>query len=99
MQKIKLTLILVLVICLNGCGSIPTLNVSQRIYDFKNHRCLERNYQYSAEYIGPRGATIEVPIEKCDLLIGYDPDNYVKVYEWIDGRRKDFSNIKDAFKK
>jgi len=97
MPKTKKILMAVLAICLSACQNVPTIDVPQRVYDFNNQRCLERNYRFSAEYIGPRGATVEVDIEKCDLLIGYDPQTYVKVYDWIDERRRDFHDAKDSF--
>jgi len=89
MQKHPMILMLALAIC-HSCKGIPTLDVKQRIFDYQNSRCVERDYRYSSQYIGPFGSQSEVSIEKCDKLIGFDPETYTEVFEWQEARRRDF---------
>ena len=87
MLGLKMISIMGLTICLNACGSVKPIQVPQRLFDYENSRCLERQYKYSKEYIGPVGSTKEVPIEYCDKMLGYDPETYLKVLKFMEDVR------------
>lgn len=106
MQKLKKILILVLIISLNSC-SIPEiedleqcspefhfiLENGKRYINEDLSTCRCRMYQRSPEYFGPVGDSWKEDIYYCNKLIGENPDNYLKVFNFLDEIRIKYNGI------
>jgi len=93
MKKILKKATISFLVCLSACNSIPTIEVTQKKYDVDLNRCVKRQYVFSAEFIGGKGNSVEIPVDQCDELIGYTPDEYIKVFQWQEDRRKDWQEF------
>lgn len=95
MQKLKLLLIAPWILFLNGCkDQFPTIEPQVRCVNvllekksiegipFYTGYCRCHNYEWTIERIGRVGNSIDYSMEKCDRLVGFEPDTYEKIYMW-----------------
>jgi hypothetical protein len=73
---------------LSGCQTPKPITVTQCSAWLQDDACFCRDYKYSAEYIGPVGNEEEHPIEACDKLVGFSPDDYLEVTTYHEAVRK-----------
>ena len=95
-----------LTIFLSGCQSRPDQLIQhqrfihfeyieiqgKRYIDLETSFCLEREYQYSLQNLGPVTKFKNVSIENCDKLTGYDPVSYVRVHNFLDDVRREIQD-------
>lgn len=100
MQKLKPILIAVLIIFLSGCrDNFPTINpqvrcvnvlMDSQIIDgttYYSGYCRCHLYEWSSDRIGRIGDSVDYSLEKCNKLIGFEPDTYEKVWTWWESIR------------
>lgn len=76
--------------CLSGCNDFPVITPKERCTvvlsgDEPHCRCVM--YEWSSESIGIVGTPQNYPIDKCDKLTGYSPNDYTAIYNWEDSVR------------
>ena len=82
-KKRLATLATTLIICLS-CQTQP-IEVTQLYY--VDGKCFERPYRYSPDFIGPVGASIEVPQSYCSEMVGYSYEEYQDVTAYANESR------------
>lgn len=83
----KIALIIFL-ICLNGCRSPQPITVKQCSPDIVEKICDCRDYHYSVDYVGPvKDSEYRADYSECQDLIGYPPDEYLKVVNYTEEAR------------
>jgi hypothetical protein len=99
----KQKLLLTLLILLQSCHSIPD-NVSKQcspvfVYDNigkileDKSACLCRTYKFSKDYVGAEVGQVEFkPLVTCDRVVGWTPDEYVKVASYWEAVRSYFDD-------
>lgn len=90
MKKIALTIILTI---FHSCN-VPTITNRQCSPDFEDQVCRCREYRHSMDYIGSVSESENLPLESCDLIIGYPPEDYGDVAQWKEEVRQRFSKKK-----
>jgi len=78
----SLTIAAVLTI-LTSCRSLEVIDVKQYYYDVQGRNCYSRPYRYSDGFIGAIGEVERVDDVLCSRVIGYTPEDYVKIHYWI----------------
>lgn len=87
MQKMKMSLILPLMICLNGCSKInlPTIEDQERcVASIKFNKCRCHTYKVSKEKIGRVSDSVDKPLNYCDNLVGFSPKSWVNYVLWFE---------------
>tara|TARA_R110000803_G_scaffold162194_1_gene225810 strand:+ start:20798 stop:21085 length:288 start_codon:yes stop_codon:yes gene_type:complete len=63
--------------------------VSGRIYIIeKESGCYSRKYEHSLSFIGKKSKTIKIPFNSCSNIIGYNPAEYIELYQFMESIRK-----------
>jgi len=75
---------LTLIILVSGCETDP-VTVNQFFYD--GEKCFVRAYYYGADRIGALGESMEIPLEDCDGIVGYNFYEYQLVTDWANESR------------
>ncbi len=90
MQKQMMRLLLLLTICLSGCGhimDIPERKDHERcVVKIDLNGCFCHLYRISPEMVGrvPESKTVKKPLEYCQDLIGNKPSVWVETVLWIE---------------
>lgn len=85
LRKIKkLAILATTSIIFLSCQTQP-IEVTQLYWD--GVKCFERPYRYAPDFIGPIGASIEVPSEYCFEMVGYSFDEYQDVTAYAEESR------------
>lgn len=101
MQKLKKTLILLLIISTStSCkDNFPTISpqvrcvnvlLEEKIVDgvpFYSGYCRCHLYEWSSTNIGRISESVNYDLLKCNKLIGFEPDTYEKVWTWWESIR------------
>jgi len=83
-------LMMLSVIFLSGCG-LPEYKtadncsiVIKKVYDSQRikARCICRDYEFTLNHTGPTSKARRVPIEKCNKLVGFPPDQWGDLTIW-----------------
>lgn len=96
-----------------SCQNIPTKTVEETSISFfqiveidgkkyipyNDSLCAARFFEFSKQYIGPRSAFLEVPMEKCNRIIGFSPDAYVEYREYLEAVRVELNKPPKNLKK
>ena len=82
----KLITLLMISLSLGSC-KIATLEVTQVSYDDESETCFSRRYRYSRDYIGPITEFSPTDRINCDRAVGYPPEDYVRVQQWLEDQR------------
>lgn len=103
MQKLKMMFVVLSTIFLSGCQSDPRVLVrtqkfmsfeiveinGKRYIDPELSFCLEREYKFSLEFLGPTEKFRNIPIEECNRITGYGPMEYVDVFNFLEDVRQE----------
>lgn len=103
MIKLRLIFVGTLIIFLSGCQTHPGSIIrtqkfmsfeiveinGKRYIDPELSFCLEREYKFSLEFLGPTEKFRNVPIEQCNKITGYGPLEYVDVYNFLEDVRQE----------
>ena len=105
MRKLKKSLTIAFLICLNSCSPpkiddqiqcSPDFNFitdnSRRYIDEDITTCRCRMYRLSPEYVGPVGSFWHEDIDYCQKLIGHPPDAYLNVADFYERVRKAYQD-------
>jgi len=88
MRRLKLTLILLLITCLNlGCATVtlPELADHERcVVSIEHDKCRCHLYRVSAKEVGRVSDSYDKPLPYCDKLIGFSPDTWVEYVLWFE---------------
>lgn len=88
MPKLSHKLTLLLIIFLSSCkDQFPSIEPQTRCVvvlqsTLEESYCRCHSYEWTIVRIGRVGESTNYPIQKCDKLIGFEPDVYVNVYTW-----------------
>lgn len=103
MLKIRSLLISLSIIYLSSCTylktEIPKIAPQQRcVAVFIDKKLIENNpyftgycrchlYEWNDVHIGRITESVDYPLDKCDKLIGFEPDSYAAVWSWWENLR------------
>lgn len=93
MPKLSHKLTLVLIIFLSSCkDQFPIIEPQTRCVvvlqsTLEDSYCRCHLYEWTADRIGRVNESTNYPIQKCDKLIGFEPDTYVSIYTWWESIR------------
>jgi hypothetical protein len=65
---------------LTGCDDRPTIEAKRYLVDIKFKRCLEQDYLITEGFIGVVGKAKELPLEACDAVVGFTPEDWADIY-------------------
>lgn len=96
MQLVQTLLILLSINFLSSCkDDFPTIQPKERCVivlteksedSFKGY-CRCHLYNWSSESIGRITESQNFPIDKCNKLVGFNPDNSTEIYNWQESIR------------
>lgn len=106
MQKIRTTFAILLTISLSACQTRPDVLIlpqrfismeiveidGKKYVDIEQSFCLERNYKYSVDFLGPTEKFRNVDFMKCDRINGYAPRPYVDLFNLQEDVRQEIQN-------
>lgn len=106
MHKIVMIFVILSTIFLSACRSRPEyLTTKQKFIKFEfieidgkkyidpeTSFCVERDYLYSVDKLGPLNKFKNIPIEKCDKMTGHNPSDYVELNLFLDDVRREIKS-------
>ena len=103
MLKIRSLLISLLTIYLSSCASLktemPKIAPQQRCIvvftskqyidgiDYRTGYCRCHLYEWDESHIGRITESVDYSLDRCDKLIGFEPDSYAAVWSWWENLR------------
>lgn len=97
MLRLKTSLSLLLIICLNvGCDKVilPSLKNQERCVISLEHKiCRCHMYQIADAGVGRVSDSYNNPLKYCDKLVGFSPDSWIELVLWLE---EVFDTVKDA---
>ena len=83
----KLTLLSIVFLSISCKDNFPTIAPQTRCVvvlqsTLEDSYCRCHLYEWTIDRIGRVGESTNYEIQKCDKLIGFEPDVYVNVYTW-----------------
>ena len=88
----KLTLLSIVFLSISCKDNFPTIAPQTRCVvvlqsTLEDSYCRCHSYEWTIDRIGRVGESTNYEIQKCDKLIGFEPDTYVNVYTWFESIR------------
>jgi len=112
MQRLKMSMILLLITCLScntyapindlvQCSPLITLmeENDRRYIDEDNSTCTCRMYRYTIDYVGPVGDIWNEDLLYCNKLVGNTPDEYGELSIWFEKDRLIHNKIQNKTKR
>jgi len=72
----NIKIILIFFLSVYSCQTLQH-DTRQLYWDSSKQFCAERLYHYDINFIGPVGKFVQVPSEKCSIIIGTTPEQYI----------------------
>ena len=85
--KLKMSLILLLTICLEGCASFKFSELADHercVWSLKHQICRCHTYRVSPETVGRVSESVNKPAEHCDKLVGFAPETWIEYVLWLE---------------
>ena len=79
-----LPLCLLLMTQLMSCrSSFPATNVERCVINVELYKCRCHKYEINSEYVGRIGESYDKPVEYCNTLVGFTPENWTELRAYI----------------
>ena len=62
---------------------MPEIGLERCLIDIEHELCICSDYEINENYIGRLGDTYDMPYSHCHKLVGFTPNNWWELRNWI----------------